>query len=329
MEDPQKETPAPGGADGSLEALRQRVAELEKAVADRDRTISALRQELASLREMEREQQHLIAVLDSCSDFIGLAHVDGQVKYVNQAGQKMMGIGSDEEARRTLIPQYFAPEDLPFVESHIVPQVMKTGRWQGDYHFRNMKTGERFPVHYNLFTIRDDKTGDLVGIATVTRDMSERRQAETEQARLTGELIRAQAAALEQLSTPLIPITEDVVVMPLIGTVDSRRAQQVMENLMRGVVDLRCHTVILDITGVSMVDSGVANALIRAAQGVRLLGARTVLTGISPHIAQTLVTLGIDFDSIITHGTLQSGIAWATAERPGSEGSRTKRNRRG
>ncbi|EYF00504.1 STAS domain-containing protein [Chondromyces apiculatus] len=328
MEDVQTQTPAPGGADESLEAMRHRVVELEKALADRDRTISALRQELAGLREVEREQKLLVSILDNCTDFVGFGREDGSVHYVNRAGQQMMGIGSDEEARRTLIPQYFAPEDLPFVTSHVLPEVKKNGRWQGSLRFRNMKTGELFPVHYNIFTVLDD-TGALAGLGTVTQNMTERRQVEAEQARLTEELIRAQAAALEQLSTPLIPITEDVVVMPLIGTVDSRRAQQVMENLMRGVVDLRCHTVILDITGVSMVDSGVANALIRAAQGVRLLGARTVLTGISPHIAQTLVTLGIDFDSIITHGTLQSGIAWATAERPGSEGSRSRRSHSG
>ncbi|AKT42242.1 STAS domain-containing protein [Chondromyces crocatus] len=315
MDDPHKETSAHAGADENVEALQRRVAELEGALAERDRALAGLRLELDGLRAMEREQQLLIAILDQCSDFIGLATPDGHVKYLNDAGQKMMGIDGDEAAQRTIVPDYFHPEDLPFVEANILSELRKGGRWAGDYRFRNMKTGALFPVRYTVFSINDSETGEPIALASVTQDLTEQKRAQAEQTRLTEELIRAQAMALELLSTPLIPISDDVVVMPLIGTVDSRRAQQVMENLMQGVVSLRCHTVILDITGVSTVDSAVADALLRAAKGVSLLGARTVLTGISPQVAQTLVGLGIDLHGIITHGTLQSGIAWATAEK--------------
>lgn len=131
------------------------------------------------------------------------------------------------------------------------------------------------------------------------------------QSRLQGEIIQAQAAAIQELSTPLIPISDDVLIMPLIGSIDSSRAQQVLERLLTGVAESRAHTVILDITGVAVVDTQVANALIRAAQAVRLLGARIVLTGIRPEIAQTLVGLGIDLQNITTRGTLQTGIAYA------------------
>ena len=119
------------------------------------------------------------------------------------------------------------------------------------------------------------------------------------------------AAALAELSTPLIPISDDTVVMPLVGTIDSRRAQQVIEGLLVGIVETRAQVAILDITGVPVVDTQVANALLRAAQAVKLLGAQVVLTGIRPEVAQTLVGLGVDLTGIVTRSTLQSGIAFA------------------
>src|SRR6185295_2919913 len=106
-----------------------------------------------------------------------------------------------------------------------------------------------------------------------------------------------QAAALDELSTPLIPISDDTVIMPLIGNIDSRRAQQVIEALLEGVAETRTQVAILDITGVPVVDTQVANALIGAAQAVKLLGAQVVITGIRPEVAQTLVGLGVDLSN--------------------------------
>ncbi|MFQ3662018.1 MAG: STAS domain-containing protein [Chloroflexaceae bacterium] len=124
-------------------------------------------------------------------------------------------------------------------------------------------------------------------------------------------VLAAQREALRELSTPLIPITDDVVIMPLIGTIDSGRAQLVMETLLDGVAQHQARLIILDITGVPVVDSQVAQALIRAAQAVKLLGARVMLTGIQPQIAQTLVHLGVDLSGIQTMSSLQAGIAAA------------------
>ena len=109
----------------------------------------------------------------------------------------------------------------------------------------------------------------------------------------------------------MIPISDDVVVMPLIGTMDSRRAQQVLETVLEGVASSHARVAILDITGVAVVDTQVANALMRAAQAVKLLGAQVILTGIRPEVAQTLVGLGVDLNGIVTQATLQSGIAFA------------------
>jgi anti-anti-sigma regulatory factor len=152
-------------------------------------------------------------------------------------------------------------------------------------------------------------------ICVVVENITERKRAEEmlRQSITQEETIRAQEAALAELSTPLIPISDQVMVMPLIGAVDSRRAQQVLEALLEGVASSRALVAILDITGVPVVDTQVANALLRAAQAVKLLGAQIVLTGIRPEVAQTLVGLGADLNGIVTCGSLQTGIAYATS----------------
>jgi rsbT co-antagonist protein RsbR len=156
-----------------------------------------------------------------------------------------------------------------------------------------------------------DEHGQVIGVASLVQDVTERRDAEQERLRLQEEIIHTQQAALAELSTPLIPVNDEIVVMPLIGTVDSRRAQEVLTTLLQGVATSRARVAILDITGVSMVDTQVANALIRAAQAVQLLGAQVILTGIRPEVAQTLVGLGLDLRSVITQSTMQGGIAQA------------------
>ncbi|NTV64638.1 MAG: STAS domain-containing protein, partial [Oscillochloris sp.] len=114
-----------------------------------------------------------------------------------------------------------------------------------------------------------------------------------------------------ELSTPLLPLANRVLALPLVGTIDSTRAQQVIETLLHGVAEHQASTTIIDITGVHVVDTQVANALIHAAQAVKLLGAQVILTGIRPEVAQTLVSLGTNLGDIVTRGTLQEGIAYA------------------
>ena len=162
--------------------------------------------------------------------------------------------------------------------------------------------------------LRDDQ-GRLVGILGVAIDITDRVRMEAEHKRLQEQFIAVQAAALAELSTPLIPITRDTVVLPLIGTVDAARAQRVLETLLAGIATTRARVAILDITGVSRLDAQVTDCLLRAARAVRLLGAEVVITGIQPAVAQALVGLGVDLGALVTRGTLESGISWAMNRR--------------
>ena len=124
--------------------------------------------------------------------------------------------------------------------------------------------------------------------------------------------VQEQARRILEMSIPLIPIRDDVVVMPLIGAIDGPRAQQILGSLLAGLSERKARVAILDITGVSEMDTHVASVLVRAARAVQLLGARIVLTGVRPEVATILVQLDIQWGGIVVRGTLQSGIAYAT-----------------
>jgi len=115
---------------------------------------------------------------------------------------------------------------------------------------------------------------------------------------------------VRELSTPLVPITEGILVLPLVGTIDSQRAQQIMDVLLSGIADRRAKVVILDITGVPVVDTSVANYLLQATQAVRLLGSECILVGITPEVAQTVVGLGVELQGLITRSDLQGGVEY-------------------
>jgi len=139
----------------------------------------------------------------------------------------------------------------------------------------------------------------------------ELQRASEERDRLQQEMIEAQKRALRELSTPIVPITNNLIVMPLIGTIDTARSQQIMENLLQGISQYQAQVVIIDITGVPMVDTGVANHLLQSARAAGLLGSQVVLVGISPEVAQTIIQLGVDLTGIVTRSDLQSGVEYA------------------
>ncbi len=115
---------------------------------------------------------------------------------------------------------------------------------------------------------------------------------------------------VRELSSPAIPVHDGIIVMPLVGHIDTARSTQIMETLLSTVVRDAARVVIIDITGVPMVDTGVANHLIQVTRAAALLGARCIVVGITPEVAQTIVQLGIDLGNLITRSNLQSGIAY-------------------
>jgi len=121
-------------------------------------------------------------------------------------------------------------------------------------------------------------------------------------------VVRQQQEAIRELSTPVLQVREGLLILPIIGLIDSLRAKQLTEQLLRAIRSLRARAVVVDITGVPAVDSKVANHLLQTVDAARLMGARVIVTGLSPDVAQALVYIGVDLARLKTVGDLQGGI---------------------
>lgn len=121
-------------------------------------------------------------------------------------------------------------------------------------------------------------------------------------------IIRQQQEAIRELSTPVLQVRERLLILPIIGVIDSQRARQLTEQLLRAIRRNRAKVVVVDITGVPTIDSTVANHLVQTVEASRLMGASVIITGLSSEIAQTLVTIGVDLDKMNTVGDLQGGL---------------------
>ncbi len=123
------------------------------------------------------------------------------------------------------------------------------------------------------------------------------------------QIIERQRQEMLELSTPVVELWDRVLTLPLIGTLDSARAQEVMENLLQTILERQAEVVVMDITGVGTVDTQVAQHLLRAAAAVRLMGAECIISGISPMIAQTMVQLGIDVGTVSTRSSIRTALS--------------------
>ncbi len=128
--------------------------------------------------------------------------------------------------------------------------------------------------------------------------------------------LSSQSLLIQELAAPIVPIAENVLLLPLVGTIDSRRAAHAMELALEQIVAHQADVLILDITGVPLVDTGVANHLLQMTRAVKLLGAQVVLVGVSTEVAQTIVQLGVDLRDITTLANLQAGIGYALGSTP-------------
>ncbi|XXX82700.1 AAA family ATPase [Sorangium sp. So ce134] len=158
----------------------------------------------------------------------------------------------------------------------------------------------------------EQRTRDLErSNAELARELEERTRAEAERAALREQVVEAQRARLLELMAPLMPISEDVLVMPIIGTVEAERAAQIMEVALAGAQQTGARALILDITGMRYVNADVVGALVSVANALRLLGTEPLFTGIQPEVARTMVELGVDLQAMTTLSTLRAGIARA------------------
>ncbi len=145
----------------------------------------------AALAEGPRRLPHLHGARRNSSDFIGVADPNGTPTYLNPAGRRMVGLSAKHRVEDTTIPDYYPPAQRSFVESVIIESMRKTGQWQGETYFRNWQTEEAIPVSDRHFMIRDSETAKILGMATITRDISDKRQVQAELERTNEKLVEA------------------------------------------------------------------------------------------------------------------------------------------
>ena len=186
-------------------------------------------------------------------------------------------------------------------------QVIDTGRPNSYETTKTMADGSSRWIRSSKLPLRDEQD-NIIGLLGMYEDITNEKEAALEKERLHREIIEAQQRAIQELSTPIIPIFKHVIVMPLIGSVDSMRARDITRTLLAGIREHRAKVVILDVTGVPLIDSGVADHLNKTIQAARLRGARTIITGVSDVVAETVVDLGIDWGGVETLASLQGGL---------------------
>ena len=272
--------------------------------------LAEAQQRIADLEAAERERVFLRQVVDAFPGFVFARDREGRFVMVNQ---------EVADAYATTVEGLTGKTDADFnpnteeVERYLQADIQVMDSLQEQVIPEESITDATGQVRW-LRTIKRpliDDDGVSRRVLGVSIDVTKLKQAEQEQERLQQEVIEAQRQALQELSTPIIPVMERIIVMPLVGSIDSMRARDITRSLLGGIREHRAKVVILDITGVPVVDSGVADHLNKTIQAARLKGAQTIVTGISDAVAETIVDLGIDWGGVETLGDLQTGLITA------------------
>ena len=175
------------------------------------------------------------------------------------------------------------------------------GGWQGEARHVT-RDGGHVEVLASIFPLADE-SGSTDRLAMIAQDVTERKRAE--------EAMLLQNEAIMEMSTPVISISEGVLLLPLVGVMDSERAAQVIDRLLGEIAATEAEVAILDVTGVPVVDTAVARNILRTVEAARVLGAEVIVTGFGPAAAQTLATLNVDFSALRTRGSLRAGVTEA------------------
>lgn len=249
-------------------------------------------------------QEMLQSLLDNAPNMIIVVSRDGTIQYINRTVNGFDGgdvVGTNQFD--------YINEEYKEVVRETIEQVFSTGK-PGQYVIEG--TGADGGISwYSTFVGPIKNNGEVVAVSLFVTDISDRKKAEEDLKKTQERLLSQQSQAILELSTPVIQIWDEILVLPLIGTVDTARAQQIIENLLDSIVTSQASVAIIDITGVPVVDTKVADHFIKTIEAAKMLGTEVILTGVSPYNALTLVKMGVDLGRITTKGTLQTGLKLA------------------
>ncbi len=264
------------------------------------------------LPELETMLAMFRGLVESAPDAMVVVGTDGRIRLVNHQVEEMFGYQREElvgQLVETLVPPHFRAHHPELRGGYFAePRARPMGAGLELYAMR--RDGTEIPVEISLSPVQ---TRDGLVVSAAIRDATERRR-QLEQ-------LRRQRDEILELSTPVIEVWDKVLVLPIIGTLDSNRAARLTEALLEKIATSQAEVVILDISGVPTIDTLVAQHLLKTVQAATLMGALSIMSGVRPETAQAIVHLGIDFGQLRSRNTLRDALQLALRtlrERAGS-----------
>ncbi len=251
---------------------------------------------------LDARESFISAVVETAADGIVTINSKGIVQSFNRAAEGMFGYGSAEVIGQNvsmLMPKPYCDEHDDYVANYLHTGEAKILGSKRAVHGRR-KDGSVFPMELGVREVRSVGEHTFSG---VVRDLTELKEAQEALVRQTKDIM--------EFSTPVITVWKDVLALPLIGTLDTVRTEKITEKTLTRMGREKARVLIIDITGVPVVDTMVANHLIRMASSIRLMGGHCILTGISPSTAITIVGLGVDLTKLSTRSNLAKGLELA------------------
>ncbi len=250
-------------------------------------------------RRLQVDQLIKEQMLDQVPSSIMAVDKDFRIIYMNNAGLKTLGKSADD-----LIGHYCRDaigSSHCNTDSCCMKKAIETGETHSD-RTEVPVNGGKITVEYYAVPLKDSNDNTIGGLefaVNITKRVEYERN------------LIEQSRTIQQLSTPTIRLWDGILVLPIVGVIDSLRAQNMMESMLNKIVETYSKVIILDIQGVAAVDTAVAQHLIKIAKATRLMGCACILSGISPAVAQTIIQLGIDMGSVRTKATLSDAFSEA------------------
>ncbi len=252
--------------------------------------------------EQKLEAELLKATLENLVDGVITIDQNGIIQSINPATEKLFGYVKDEiigQNIKILMPEPDHGQHDQYIKNYLttgVAKIIGIGREVTGLR----KNGNTFPLELGISEVKTPDGSIFVGIL---RDITERKR--------DAELLKATLDNLREMSTPILVVSNQILLLPLIGSIDSHRAQTTIENVLQKVQEYEAKVIIIDIQGVPAVDSAVANHLIKITRATKLMGCNCIITGISPEVSQSLANLGIELKDILTESSLKEGLKLA------------------
>jgi len=217
--------------------------------------------------------------------------------------------GVDPDTFEVSFENYLAllpPDDQALVQKNIEQALQTKNIYEAEHRVIHKDSTVKYLYARGVFVFDDEQNPiKMIGfVQDITRQIEDKLQKE----QMQQALIDMQKRMIEELSVPIIPLMDQIIIMPLIGKLDAKRSQSLMRTMLRGISEHRAKIVILDITGVPLIDTKIASYLDKTIQAARLKGTRTIITGMSDAVAETIVDLGIDWSNLETLRDLQTGL---------------------